>query len=199
MAIIVGNSSNKVGENLGFPEILKRLSTTLDLSMVKDSPTVSRYAVSSVDGGNQPNGTGGGGGGGGGGGSGTVTSVSVTDGVGISASVANPSTTPDITIALADTAVTPGTYGDGTDACVITVDAQGRITDLSTDPISGGGFTNPMTTEGDIIYEDASQHANRLPIGTAGQVLTVASGLPVWGDINGTKVHSRDINRLSAT
>ena len=75
----------------------------------------------------------------GGGGSGTVTTVSVTDGTGITASVANPTTTPDITIGLSASGVTAGTYGNGTDACVVTVDSTGRITAISTDPISGGG------------------------------------------------------------
>lgn len=45
--------------------------------------------------------------GGGGGGSGTVTNVSRTNGYGISASVANPTTTPDITIAIDSATVFP--------------------------------------------------------------------------------------------
>jgi hypothetical protein len=39
---------------------------------------------------------------------------------------------------------------------------------------------SPMTTAGDIIYENATPTATNLPIGTTGQVLTVASGLPAW-------------------
>jgi hypothetical protein len=39
---------------------------------------------------------------------------------------------------------------------------------------------NPMTTTGDIIYESTPSVAARLPIGTTGQVLTVAGGLPSW-------------------
>jgi len=42
-------------------------------------------------------------------------------------------------IALADTAVTPGTYGSSTQATQITVDQQGRITSISNQAISGGG------------------------------------------------------------
>lgn len=42
------------------------------------------------------------------------------------------------------------------------------------------GFTNPMTTEGDLIYEDAVPEPDRLPVGTSGQVLTVSDGLPSW-------------------
>ena len=39
---------------------------------------------------------------------------------------------------------------------------------------------SPMTTAGDIIYENATPTTARLPIGTTGQVLTVVSGLPAW-------------------
>jgi hypothetical protein len=66
-----------------------------------------------------------------------------------------------------------------------------NITITSPLPIANGGtnastaataFTNlsPLTTEGDIIYENATPAPARLPIGTTGQVLTVASGLPSW-------------------
>jgi hypothetical protein len=37
-----------------------------------------------------------------------------------------------------------------------------------------------MTTTGDLTYEALGGIATRLPIGTAGQVLTVAAGLPAW-------------------
>ena len=39
---------------------------------------------------------------------------------------------------------------------------------------------SPMTTAGDITYEDATPKPNRLAIGSTGQVLTVVSGLPSW-------------------
>lgn len=39
----------------------------------------------------------------------------------------------------------------------------------------------PLTTKGDLLYENATPALARLPIGTAGQVLAVSnSGLPVW-------------------
>lgn len=59
---------------------------------------------------------------------------------------------------------------------VLTVSAGG-IPSWAT-PVAG--FTNPMTTAGDIIYENATPVPARLAIGTAGQVLTVTGGFPVW-------------------
>ena len=46
--------------------------------------------------------------------------------------------------------------------------------------IAAAGFADPMTTKGDTIYENATPAPARLAIGTTGQVLTVASGLPSW-------------------
>jgi hypothetical protein len=42
------------------------------------------------------------------------------------------------------------------------------------------GMTNPMTTTGDTIYSSSGSTPARLGIGTTGQVLTVAGGVPVW-------------------
>jgi hypothetical protein len=42
------------------------------------------------------------------------------------------------------------------------------------------GMTNPMTTTGDTIYSSSGSTPARLGIGTTGQVLTVASGVPSW-------------------
>jgi hypothetical protein len=42
------------------------------------------------------------------------------------------------------------------------------------------GMTNPMTTTGDSIYSSSGSTPARLGIGSAGQVLTVASGIPSW-------------------
>ena len=41
-------------------------------------------------------------------------------------------------------------------------------------------FPNPMTTLGDMIYEDITLTPVRLPIGNPGDVLTVAAGIPSW-------------------
>jgi len=45
---------------------------------------------------------------------------------------------------------------------------------------------NPMTTVGDIIYEGAGPAAARLGIGSEGQFLSVASGVPAWATVSTT-------------
>jgi len=42
------------------------------------------------------------------------------------------------------------------------------------------GMTNPMTTTGDTIYSSSGSTPARLGIGTTGQILTVAGGVPTW-------------------
>lgn len=42
------------------------------------------------------------------------------------------------------------------------------------------GMTNPMTTTGDTIYSSSGSTPARLGIGTTGQLLTVAGGVPTW-------------------
>lgn len=42
------------------------------------------------------------------------------------------------------------------------------------------GMTNPMTTTGDTIYSSSGSTPARLGIGSSGQVLTVAAGVPSW-------------------
>lgn len=39
---------------------------------------------------------------------------------------------------------------------------------------------SPLTTAGDLIFENATPTPDRLPIGSTGNVLTVSGGLPVW-------------------
>jgi hypothetical protein len=45
------------------------------------------------------------------------------------------------------------------------------------------GMTNPMTTTGDTIYSSSGSTPARLGIGSTGQVLTVASGVPSWATL----------------
>jgi hypothetical protein len=42
---------------------------------------------------------------------------------------------------------------------------------------------NPMTTTGDMLYEASPTTAARLAIGTTGQILTVAGGIPSWATV----------------
>lgn len=61
-------------------------------------------------------------------------------------------------------------------------------------PIANGGtaattaaaaFVNlsPLTTAGDLIFENATPAPARLPIGSTGQLLTVVGGLPAWATL----------------
>jgi hypothetical protein len=51
---------------------------------------------------------------------------------------------------------------------------------LGTGSGSGGGFSNPMSTAGDIITGGSSGTPQRLAAGSNNQVLTVVSGAPAW-------------------
>lgn len=73
-----------------------------------------------------------------------------------------------------------GNVGSFTNAN-ITVNAKGLITAAA----NGTGFTNPLTTTGDMIYSSSGSTAARLPIGTTGQVLEVAGGIPAWTTVSG--------------
>lgn len=58
------------------------------------------------------------------------------------------------TIALANTTVTPGTYGSATSVPVITIDQQGRVTSAATQAIAGGGGSRRV-----LIIKPENQNA----------------------------------------
>ena len=57
----------------------------------------------------------------------------------------------------------------------------------------------PLTTAGDIVYEASANTAARLPIGTTGQVLTVAGGAPSWAAASSSNITAQGLYENSAT
>lgn len=80
-----------------------------------------------------------------------------------------------ITYNLKPSGVTAGTYNFAN----ITVDQFGRITTINSNG-TPSYFDDPMTSIGDMIFRNVSNQSSRLPIGTAGQILTVENGRPTW-------------------
>ena len=65
------------------------------------------------------------------------------------------------------------------------------------------GMTNPMTTTGDTIYSSSGSTPARLGIGSTGDVLTVAGGVPSWAAPAGgaaglTKITSATFSAVSS-
>jgi len=142
---------------------------------------------------------------------GDITRVNITAGTGLSGSVDTTSGTHTQTIDLADTAVTPGSYGSSTAIPVITVDQQGRLTAASTaaistdltiaadsgtnDVVSIG--TDTLTFAGTTNEIETTVSNNQIQIGlpddvTIGNNLVVSGNLTVSGTT--TTVNTETIN-----
>ena len=65
----------------------------------------------------------------------------------------------------------------GTAGQVLKVNSGATAPEWATD---ASGMSNPMTTTGDTIYSSSGSTPARLGIGSTGQVLTVAAGIPSW-------------------
>jgi hypothetical protein len=96
---------------------------------------------------------------------------------------------PTSTDLVKDGAVAIETLGDSIDASLVDLKggttnqvlAKNSNTDMDFKWVSDAtGMTNPMTTTGDTIYSSSGSTPARLGIGSTGQVLTVAGGLPSW-------------------
>jgi hypothetical protein len=78
-------------------------------------------------------------------------------------------------VTINNTGVTSAVAGSG----ISVSGATGAVTVTNT----WGAY--PLTTIGDIVYANAAATNTRLGIGTAGQVLTVVSGVPAWAAAGG--------------
>jgi len=111
----------------------------------------------------------------GGGGGGSVNSVSGTPNRITSTGGANP---------VIDVAAT---YVGQTSITTLGTVTTGTWAGTSIAPTSGGTGLSTYTT-GDILYASAANTLSKLPIGTVGQLLTVAGGLPTWASGSGATI-----------
>ena len=105
---------------------------------------------------------------------GDITGITVTAGTGLSGTVTTTSGQHTQTLTLADTAVTAASYGSTTSIPVITVDAQGRITNATTAAISStltiSDDVGTPNTDGVVVGTDTLVFA-----GTTNEIDTLIS------------------------
>jgi hypothetical protein len=108
--------------------------------------------------------------------------ITLTAGTGLSGGgdfTTDQATNETITVNLADTAVTPGTYGDADNTPQITIDQQGRITSATTVATAGagGGGGGELLIERDVFTATANQTAF-----TISSAITASSNTQVYID-----------------
>lgn len=123
-------------------------------------------------------------------GTGSVTAVSVVSANGFTGS-SSGGTTPALTLT---TSVTGILKGNGTalsaavagDFPTLNQNTTGTAAGLSATLVATSGGTAQSTyTTGDILYASATNTLSKLTVGSTGQVLTVASGIPSWAAASG--------------
>jgi hypothetical protein len=101
----------------------------------------------------------------------------------------NPSTTLGDIEYRSATANTNTRLPLGTAGQVLKVNSGATAPEWATD---ASGMTNPMTTTGDTIYSSSGSTPARLAIGSTGNVLTVAGGVPTWAAPAGASITYAD-------
>lgn len=175
---ITSNSTSKITKNNAIGSILVNPMTTLGDTLYENStPTVARLAGNTTSTKKFLTQTG----------TGSVSAVPVWD-------IINAGDVPTLNQSTSGNAATAttATVANGLKSVSTTVSVSsatapgaGQVltatnSTTATWQNSAAGFSNPMTTSGDIIYGGASGVATRLAKGSNGQVLTLAAGIPSW-------------------
>ena len=114
----------------------------------------------------------------------TWTSATVIQGVTALPATNFPALTGDVTTSAGSLATSIGAL-KVTNAMIAasTIDLTAKVTGIL--PSANGGTGQTSYTTGDILYASATNTLSKLGIGSTGQVLTVASGVPSWAASGG--------------